>query len=661
MWTAPVWHICDVVFVNSIDLARHVGNTHPQVPVFSHNLPPLMLPDSVPDFIPQIDGNFSLLSDTSDSIADEDPTIVSTATTSSPHLQPQSSLQNLAFNYQLNEQNQVKRLIENAAKSPFSITYKDTRNLNGQELPTSAFIECNAGVYATAVKPALDAICEGWICDISDTNIKCVKVSNRFDKSGHLVSTQITLNLQPKDLQARAASKPVVHFYHTSSSILVQGSKLMPEGISSATWVVQFFLEPLATLHISENMEVIESVNSNILHNVETTSNGGGNCGKCSNKVPQKTTSVRDQPIKCDKCGYTFHKKCTDRQRLKSNWRKKPWFCQQCVLTYPIYEDGGSLPFPGNIPTLLGAAASSSPTITVDVSFETLNSSRLNATAMDFIPQLQPQTVPSLPQPDQVPRPDQPTPAPSQDLATPSPPQGQSSVPPQGQQTHAPAQILTIPRFPNYSTRQRSSNINVDNPDIEFLKTAVSSCRSTISQQQTELNRLEECVKVRDKRIMNLEAQVGVAADTIASRNPANDITDVKMNALLSKLDKISSPANNIYISSCNHHQPTHSQGAKSTVSTTTYSCTTCDKIFFCCADLNTHLESSHAHGSFSCQFCETSFKTEHELNHHIELTHENASHPCQHCGDTFESDDDMNDHIEKNHSTDGSDTSETL
>ena len=77
--------ICDVVFVNSIDLARHVGNTHPQVPVFSQNLPPQMLPDSVPDLIPQIDGNFSLLSETGDSIADEDPAIVSIERGECPH------------------------------------------------------------------------------------------------------------------------------------------------------------------------------------------------------------------------------------------------------------------------------------------------------------------------------------------------------------------------------------------------------------------------------------------------------------------------------------------------------------------------------------------------------------------------------------------------
>ena len=69
--------------------------------------------------------------------------------------------QDLCFDFQLNEQNQSKRLVENAQKTAFSVSYKDTRNLNGKTLPTSASIECNAGVYVTAIKPALEAILEG--------------------------------------------------------------------------------------------------------------------------------------------------------------------------------------------------------------------------------------------------------------------------------------------------------------------------------------------------------------------------------------------------------------------------------------------------------------------------------------------------------------------
>ena len=179
--------------------------------------------------------------------------------------------QDLCFDFQLNEQNQSKRLVENAQKTAFSVSYKDTRNLNGKTLPTSASIECNAGVYVTAIKPALEAIHEGWEKEILGTTLNCIKVSNRFDNSDRLVGTQITLNLQPRN--SHQSAKVVLHFYHTSTStsLLVQGAKLMPEGISSATWFVQFFIEPLACLHISENDEAIRNINTNITNNTVPT------------------------------------------------------------------------------------------------------------------------------------------------------------------------------------------------------------------------------------------------------------------------------------------------------------------------------------------------------------------------------------------------------
>ena len=101
--------------------------------------------------ITQLDGN--------DTITSENEMLLSArsrAGTTSHSLQ-----QDLCFDFQLNEQNQSKRLVENAQKTAFSVSYKDTRNLNGKTLPTSASIECNAGVYVTAIKPALEAILEG--------------------------------------------------------------------------------------------------------------------------------------------------------------------------------------------------------------------------------------------------------------------------------------------------------------------------------------------------------------------------------------------------------------------------------------------------------------------------------------------------------------------
>ena len=117
------------------------------------------------------------------------------------------------------------------------------------------------------------------------------------------------------------------------------------------------------------------------------------------------------------------------------------------------------------------------------------------------------------------------------------------------------------PRFPNTAARQRSSNVNVDNPELEFLKTALSSLRSTVSQQEVENKRLKETLEIRNKRIVNLEAQIGHASDLIADRDIPTHHSDITFKAMGEKIDLISKkveklaelhPLNNIVINSCN-------------------------------------------------------------------------------------------------------------
>jgi hypothetical protein len=78
-------------------------------------------------------------------------------------------------------------------------------------------------------------------------------------------------------------------------------------------------------------------------------------------------------------------------------------------------------------------------------------------------------------------------------------------------------------RFPSKANRQRSSNINAKGPELEFLQTSLDTCIGTIAQQEAELRKLKEALDIRNKRIIQLEAQVGHAADHLASRVPHNN------------------------------------------------------------------------------------------------------------------------------------------
>ena len=95
---------------------------------------------------------------------------------------------------------------------------------------------------------------------------------------------------------------------------------------------------------------------------------------------------------------------------------------------------------------------------------------------------------------------------------------------------------------------------------MEFQKTALNACRSTITQQQVELNRLKEGMDIRNKRILQLEAQIGHASEFISARDNPNDTAETPLHAVLNRIEGIENklinllppqPCNNIVINSC--------------------------------------------------------------------------------------------------------------
>ena len=94
---------------------------------------------------------------------------------------------------------------------------------------------------------------------------------------------------------------------------------------------------------------------------------------------------------------------------------------------------------------------------------------------------------------------------------------------------------------PTRAGRQRGSNITVENPEYEFQKTALNACRSTIAQQETELRSLREALDIRNKRILQLESQIGHASQFIAGREPptSNDIPENQLQTILVRIKSI--------------------------------------------------------------------------------------------------------------------------
>ena len=568
----------------------------------------------------------------------------------------------ITYNYALNSQNQTRRLVAGALKEPLSITFNDFKTINNIRYAFNANIECSSGVYLAAIKPVLQTVTTDWTAVVGDWRISCTNVSPRHDSTNqHLVCTQLALIVVPRDEQEAGGSSPhnlTVHFYHTKDKIQVQGSTIISPGLSSPAWLVKHLIEPMAARHITSNQQTIHQINNDIITSV---SNTVLTCHSCYQNIDPSAAKVRDQPLTCKNCEKRFHKKCTDRSSSKGgSWNKDPWLCSLCSLSVVLPQE----------------VQSSGPP------------------CIETQPQIPAPTVPSL---SLSHRPTSPCHQSSQDLCAinNSDPSSTDPLTIQTSQTNIP----TITKFPNNSVRQRKSNVAILEPEVEFQKAAIDACRSTIAQQEAELKRLNECLDLRNKKIIQLESQIGVARSFVASReihpdisresaslDPSTNLTS-SLSLLLSKLTKVvdnltpRTSSVNVYNSSCHISKAvmidaacqTSSSNQDQFITTDTntidsdeeaetvneveaivdeseaiLTCTICNKTAASSSELDNHIED--AHGSKVCDFCDQNFNSKEKLKKHQNEKHPAAYLQCPSCMLRFRTKEDLYSHVNANH-----------
>ena len=206
-------HICDNFVATSNCLEDHMRSVHAL--------------DG--DTIPQIDGNETigdmavmtereiyeddpaLLPNGYTILEDSDPATASISKDVSnvPYIHQTASA--MQYNYRLNSVNQTRRLFENTSRQAFDIKCSNYQTINGNNHPTSVSIECNSGVYLSAVKPALERISVGWHVELLSTLITCEDMSERNDMSGRKVRTKVVLFLS-ENHRPQQKVKVVLHF-----------------------------------------------------------------------------------------------------------------------------------------------------------------------------------------------------------------------------------------------------------------------------------------------------------------------------------------------------------------------------------------------------------------------------------------------------------------
>ena len=617
---------CDLAFDTMRLLNIHLLDHHTEHPCHA---------SQAPSDIPQYDGNITLISDVSDVMVSPLPIPQDQSSEVATHdhtlLSPNKSETSgsMELNYRINQVNQARRLYENTSRPVFDIRYNNLQIINGIKCHTNVSIDCNSGAYLTAVKPALEAIVIGWQHEIHSTLITCEDYSDRKDMSGRKVFTKLVLFLTERCSPA-VKSKAVVHFYHTSCTIQVQGSSILSCGKSSPVWFVNHFLEPLARAHASQNSVEISAMNKNIRQSAQSC------CAGCKALIKPCASQPKDQELGCNNCGKLFHKRCTDRKKSTANWKKEPWYCEGCIMgTNLVTESANSTSHPLNCATpsdntrqlqttpldrFISLNSLSAPTNNDSDADADINGpqqtpvTRSESRSQSMMESLPPPSIPADTAPQQtsaqnVP----PSPLPSVTLGPvdssststdiPSITSSSISLPREVTSTGMSAAMMPPPVR---AGRQRGTNIALENPEYEFQKTALNACRSTIAQQETELKSLREALDIRNKRILQLENQIGHASQFIAGREPPthNEATEnhlesilVRIKSIEDKMLSLSSPhaSHNIVLNTCNTSckKPVQMQ----TISTQTdKSCEDCDFSESSNNNLMEHTETQHSH-----------------------------------------------------------------
>ena len=314
-------------------------------------------------------------------------------------------------------------------------------------------------------------------------------------------------------------------------------------------------------------------------------------CSSCNSQINPTALNPKDQELSCSKCENLFHKKCTNRKKTTANWRKTPWYCASCILgTQTVLGMSQNSPPSADPLQPLGHTPGHSVLHFQPYSPTGATVSHLNLTAGSFLSQPSVSHLPGLYNHQQA----RVEPVPTQGLPLTVGVPG--TLPPSQPSDNA------RPTFPNASSRQRSSNVNVSNAEQEFLRTALNACRSTIAQQESEMRKQKEGLDIRNKRIMQLEDQVGYSSEYIAGRDTSKDVTENGLKTVIDKLDRIEhklsiipahQPANNIVINSCKSDQ-THIKEQISVNTQTDQPCNPCENQASSADTLSEHVNTEH-------------------------------------------------------------------
>ena len=232
---------------------------------------------------------------------------------------------------------------------------------------------------------------------------------------------------------------------------------------------------------------------------------------------------------------------------------------------------------------------------------------------------------------------------------------------------HLPPMASSSIKFPSTAIRQRNTNVNLSNPENEFLRTALNSCKSNIIQQEAEIKRLKETLSIRNRRIMQLEDEIKYAGDHVASRDSGNTVADQNHKCCHAILENFSSKISgqtcgssttNVYVNSSKESiQTSHNKYSQTDTNLKPCNCSSTSQSSKHGSENHLETVHEHAYNELLGDHCGENLNIRDRPHNHgagRHRMHPNTSQSlvCDICGKTYISDNDLRLHIEADHGT---------
>ena len=484
---------CDKLFQTYNDLKNHAASSHIEDTPDSPGDTPekencskvYMEPDQT--IIPQLDGPIEEIPD----LVAHNPSTASVRT--APYI--------------LNQDKQTEKIKNDAAKHDYEV------NVNNND--QNATVKCSSGFYIQVARASLGSLHSPSVLACGDIAITVDRVTVTKDKLG-IEATKL-LSFSFLSNQDRIAGV-TVHLHHSTRTIQIQGSSVMPDSTRSALW----FLKNFVLIRFKEQAKAknyaIRSTNESILNACNNSTSKVNK--RTANHDPQSSCSscnrgfnTSSKPSKCTVCGYFFHKTNCLRDHNKTAHGSTQQSLQKPSSRGPLVSMPQNMTYLSSTPSIMTISSESSSLVSDSV----LSSSQPTLSTIVSLPASRATTVTSVdttPVPPTACRPTalittttanstsslQVIPV-STSLNVLSSSISASSVPASS------APTSTIPSSRSSKNKKPFIPISADQARIEFLQAELASAQARIVQLDSSLKEKDQRLTVLTARLKILEEE----------------------------------------------------------------------------------------------------------------------------------------------------------